>query len=116
MDFAISLKNLCFKSFHGVLPHEREYGNEFIVNLTVKVPVKNSLEDDIDNTVSYVSLFEIVSSEMEIASNLLETVLLRIVSSIKAKFPFISGGVISIEKRYPPIRKMVGSAEVSLSF
>lgn len=117
MEFEISLNNLSFYSYHGLYEEEKKYGNEFRVNLSVfYIASGDSGNDNIDSTVSYVDLFQIVNEEMEKPRNLLETVALSIVATIKSRFTEINKGKISIEKVHPPIPGMLGSASVSLIF
>ena len=117
MEFRISLNNLIFYGYHGVLEEERKLGNEFIVNLSVWVPIDSKAEmDSIDSTVSYAELYEIVKQEMDNPVNLLETICLKISRGIKSRFPQLIKGEIRIEKLRPPISGMIGSASVSLEF
>lgn len=117
MEFEISLNNLKFNAYHGVLEEERKIGNEFVVNLAVKIPVDPQIsQDELQNTVSYSDLFDIVKEEMEKTRNLLETVTIEIAKRIKSEFPNVVNGRISIEKTHPPIPGIIGSAEVRLNF
>lgn len=117
MEFEISLNNLHFYSHHGILEHEKQFGNEFLVDLMVKIPYSETIEkDDLAATVSYADLYDIVAKEMENPRNLLEKVASSIVSGIKARFSQIKGGYIRIEKVRPPIPGMLGSASVRLQF
>lgn len=117
MEFEISLNNLRFYSYHGVFNEERVTGNEFEVNLTIKLPYKEEMnEDRLDYTVSYADLFSIVKKEMDRPRKLLETVAIEIVKGIQRKFPELKGGSIEIEKKRPPIPEMIGTASVKLIF
>lgn len=117
MEFEISLKNVRFYAFHGVLDEERETGNEFVVNFSVLIPFSDQIgEDNIADTVSYAELYEIIAQEMAEPRNLLETVAFSIVKKVKSRFPEILRGHISIEKSRPPIPSMLGQAVVTLHF
>ncbi|MCH5241377.1 MAG: dihydroneopterin aldolase [Muribaculaceae bacterium] len=117
MEYKISLKNLSFYSYHGVLEEERKIGNEFRVSLSVFIPYNQEIiNDDLSATVSYADLYEIVKAEMGSPKKLLETVAQRIVAEIKAGFPQIIRGEVTIEKIHPPIPSMLGSASVTLLF
>ena len=117
MEFEISLKDLRFFARHGVMPFEREMGNEFKVDLLIKLPCDDRFEDDsLDNTVSYADLFEIVADEMNTPRKLLETVALNIAKKIRNYYPQVMKGKITIEKMRPPIVGMIGKAAVSLEF
>ena len=86
----IELNDLEFYAYHGVYEEEREKGNSFIVNLSVRgdFPMAVS-DDDLSATIDYEKLFSLVQHEMEIPSNLLEHVVGRIRTSIKDEFPEI---------------------------
>ena len=117
MDLEISLNHLRFYAYHGVLPEETKNGNEFEVNLSVSMPYDEKMAaDDPENILSYVSLYEIVESRMNIPVKLLETVVSGIVNDIRERFPEVTKGRVSIEKKHPPIPGMLGSASVALNF
>ena len=117
MEYKICLNNLHFYSFIGVAEEERKIGNEFKVSLTVFIPYSEEIEkDEIEATVSYADLFEIIKEEMGVKRKLLEKTASEISRHIRQKFPQIKNGEITIEKVHPPIPGMLGSASVSLLF
>ena len=117
LEFEIKLNDLRFFAYHGLLPHEKEYGNEFIVNLSVIIPFIEGVEkDDLDKSVSYADLYGIIEEEFARPQNLLESVAYKIYRRIKDLSPLIKSGIISIEKVHPPIPSIIGSASVSLKF
>lgn len=117
MELEISLNDLRFYAYHGVMEEERKNGNEFIVSLSIYIPFDEGLrEDNIESTISYSDLYEIVSEEMKIPHNLLEKVALSIKERVTHKFPEILKGNIKIEKVRPPIPGMLGTASITLNF
>lgn len=117
MEFEISLNNLRFYANHGVLEEETKLGNEFIVDLSVKLLcIEYPFPDELRSTVSYADLYEIVVEEMKQPRKLLENVAYSIVSRIREKYKQVNGGFIRIEKVRPPIPGMIGSASVRLNF
>ena len=117
MEFEITLNDLVFYSYIGVLEEEKKIGNEFRVSVSVFLPYKEEiLNDNISSTVSYAELYDIVHKQMQIEYNLLEKVAAEIAKSIKYRYPQISRGKVSIEKKHPPIPGMIGSAIVALNF
>ena len=75
MNSYIFLDNVRFFAYHGVGQQEREVGNEFVINLKLKVDIARAAEtDDVTHTVSYADVYENVKAEMEIPSKLLEHV------------------------------------------
>lgn len=117
MEFEISLKSLRFHSYHGVLPQENRVGNEFIVDITLRIPYREEIADDnLAATISYADVYSVVSEEMAKPRALLETVADSICKRLKADFPMILGGFVSICKSVPPIANISGSAGVKLIF
>ena len=83
MNSYIFLDNVRFFAYHGVGQQEREVGNEFVINLKLKVDIARAAEtDDVTHTVSYADVYENVKAEMEIPSKLLEHVCGRIVKRL----------------------------------
>ena len=117
MEFEISLRNVRFYSYHGVMEEETRLGNEFMVDLSVCTDVNKTIStDNLECTISYAELFEIVKEKMEEPCKLLEKVCLLIAEEIKSRFPMVKRGSVSIEKVRPPIHEMLGSALVKLNF
>lgn len=117
-EFQIRLEDVRFFSYHGVFEHERNHGNEYIVNLSVKYTPhddNSALSDSIENTISYVDLFNIVKDEMAIPRSLLETVASSIAFKVKDRFPFSSKVECKITKSTPPIPSFLGSASVTFT-
>ena len=104
-----------FRAFHGVLPVEGVVGNEFSVAVTLSyhLATEAPVDDDIEGTVSYADVFEIVKEEMKTSSRLLEHVAWRIARSLVSLFPSIRSLRVRVEKVAPPIAGMEGPAAVS---
>ena len=117
MEFEISLDNLRFHAYHGVFPQENMVGNEFVVDLSIRIPVpENAGEDDPESTISYADMFNIVAEEMKQPRKLMETVAERIRWRLVRDFPQIISGNIKICKSVPPIANISGSASVRIIF
>ena len=60
-------------------PQENIIGNEYIINLKLKVDISQAIQtDDVVDTVNYAEIHEAVKAEMSIPSKLLEHVCGRI--------------------------------------
>ena len=71
----ILLKDICCFAYHGVAPQENIIGNEYIINLKLKVDISQAIQtDDVVDTVNYAEIHEAVKAEMSIPSKLLEHV------------------------------------------
>ena len=110
------LENLTFYAYHGVFPEENIVGNTFVVTLSVDVDLQKASEtDNLDDTINYQLLYDIVKTEMQIQSKLIEHVAGRILRAVISKFPQITKTEIQLKKLNPPISGQVESATVILS-
>lgn len=110
---SIYLKNLQFRSHHGIYEQEKILGNIFIVNLKVKyqptsLPIKN-----IEQTINYEDLFSLLEKRMLVATELLETLVTEIAEEIFYIYKNIEEVYISITKQNPPIVSFTGNVAVS---
>lgn len=111
----ISLNRLRFHARHGVLPQERATGGEFIVSVRAKYLFDKALEsDNVDDTINYAEIFEIINKEMLTPSCLLEHLAGRIGRSIFNRMPMIESLDITVEKTNPPMGADSDGAAVEL--
>ena len=116
MTTKIIIDKMHFHAFHGVMPHEREVGNEFEVGLTLELDVTRAIESDrIEDTISYADLFKLVKEEMDIPSRLIERVAGRILRRIKAEYPQILALEVRVAKMNPPVGGLMKKAEIVLT-
>lgn len=108
----INLKDCRFFARHGVFPRERIAGNEFKVSVSLTYTPSNIQDDNLDSTISYADLYEIVKREMEIPRNLLESVAASIATEACKQWQQISRINVSITKIAPPVSGMIGEASV----
>ena len=117
MTLEISLEGVRFRAFHGVFDFEKVRGNDFIVDLSIRVPWKEeNLTDDLSTTISYADLYEVVKEEMNTPRDLIETVATQIRNRICERWPEVIEGFVKITKEKPPIPDFQGKASVRLSF
>lgn len=100
----IYLNGIRFHASHGVMPQERTVGADFVVDVRVGCDITHAmLTDDVDNTVSYADVFEVVKREMKRPSGLLEHVAGRIGEALFAEFPALASVDLSVTKCNPPM-------------
>ena len=69
----VYLRKLHFHAFIGVLEQERLTGNDYEVDLRLKVDVARAMEtDDVNATVNYAEAYNVVASVMAEPCNLVE--------------------------------------------
>jgi dihydroneopterin aldolase len=111
----IELEGMEFKAYHGCLPQEKVRGNNFIVDFRGELDLSTAAEsDNLDDTLNYADIYDIVSEEMSIPSELLENVAGRIVKSIAARFPQLESFSIRVSKSKPPVEGTVQWSRVTL--
>lgn len=119
MKTSIKLERMRFYAYHGVMVQERKVGNDFEVTLEVCYPFEKALySDNLEDTLDYSKLYDIVAREMSVPSQLLEHVAGRIISAIKKEIPTVKSGELLISKLHPPFKcdMPAGSASVKVSW
>ncbi len=107
------LENIQFHAYHGVFPEENIIGNTFVVTLTVDADLQKASEtDDLEDTLNYQLLYDIVKTEMQIQSKLIEHVAGRILRTIMNVFPQVNRAEVQLKKLNPPLGGQVESATV----
>ena len=113
----ITLRNVRFHAFHGVLPQERQVGGDFLVNLRVGYPIEKAMEsDEVGDTLNYATLFNLIQREMNVPSQLLEHVAGRIVKAITTAFPAVTSIDLELTKQNPPMGADGDGAGVEVHF
>ena len=116
-DGYISLRNVRFRAFHGVLPQERRVGGDFLVTVRVGYPLERAMEtDNVDDTLDYSALYALVEREMAEPSKLLEHVAGRIVKAITTSFPEVTSVDLELTKLNPPMGADSEGAAVEVHF
>ena len=79
----ITVEGIRLYAYHGHLPEEAELGGHFIVNVWVTADTSEvEKTDDLNHTVDYVRIIELVKEQMAIRSNMIEHPAKRIVDAI----------------------------------
>jgi 7,8-dihydroneopterin aldolase/epimerase/oxygenase len=100
----ISLSGMEFFAYHGCFAEEQIIGNKFIVDLEFFASTDHAEKtDDLTKTVNYQKVYDLVKTEMEIKSKLLEHVARRIQDSLYKNFPNIGSSKITVSKINPPL-------------
>ena len=79
----ITVEGIRVFAYHGHLPEEAKLGGNFIVNAWVKADTSEvEKTDDLNDTVDYVKIIDIVKEQMAIRSDMIEQPARRIVDAI----------------------------------
>lgn len=100
----IDIENMEFYAFHGCFAEEAAIGTNFSVDLRAELDTSLAQKtDSIDDTVSYLDIYQTVKRQMEIPSHLLEHVAERISTSVLDEFPAIQKIWVKVTKLNPPL-------------
>ncbi len=111
----IYLEDIKIYAYHGVLSEENIIGTYYILNVEIHTDLWKAAEsDDLNDTISYADINDIIHDEMKIKSKLLEQVAGRIISKIHEKFPQIDHIKLKVTKTAPPMRGEMKGASIEL--
>ena len=101
----IVMKNMRFVSHSGVLPKEKEEGQEFVVTLTLEIKdIPGCRSDDLLDTVNYAAVFELVRDYVEdVSCNLIEYMAEHIIRKVMSAFTQVEKITCEIQKPNAPI-------------
>lgn len=111
-ETTISLENLRIFAYHGYYPEERIIGQYFYVSVKVKLS-NNPTQNDLNESLDYVKLAEIIQLEMRESRSLLETVLEEILQKILQVQSNIATVELEIRKPNLALKGMVVDSKVS---
>ncbi len=114
-DDRIVLTGLRVYGFHGVYPHERRHGQDFVVDAEIEMDLSPAAaSDDVSDTLHYgelaTALASIVGGE---PVNLLETLAVRLIDACLT-FPLVSAATVTVHKPNAPIAEAFTDVSVRL--
>jgi dihydroneopterin aldolase len=111
----IQLNDIHFFGYHGLYKEETKLGNNFIVNMYIKYTPSQNKTTDIDETIDYVKVYELVKARMQKPTPLLETIVEDIVYTILAQYPIAQKVHVQITKEKVYVNNINGNMSVSLT-
>ena len=116
----ISLSDIRFHAYHGVLPQERQIGGDYSLTLRLQLEADPAAveRDELSGTVDYAAVYDVAREEMQIPSQLLEHVCGRIARRVLRDFERVQAVSVSLTKMAPPIPGMTSAGatvELTLS-
>ena len=112
----IALEGMEFHAYHGCFAEEQVTGNTFYVDIYFDTDTSMAEDtDDLNETVNYAEVYEIIKSQMELKSKLLEHVGKRIIDAITKRFPEVETIELKVSKMNPPIGGKVDNISVILT-
>lgn len=99
----ITLEGIRVFAYHGHLAEEGVLGGHFILNIQIELDTSLvEKTDNLNDTVDYVTIIEIVKKEMAIRSLMIEHAARRVVTAILG-INKVKKVKVEIEKKSPPI-------------
>ena len=111
----IEIENMEFYAFHGCFAEEAAIGTHFSVDLCAELDTSKAQQtDSIDDTVSYLDIYQSVKRQMEVPSHLLEHVAERIVNAVLEEFSPITHVRVKVKKLNPPLGGKMKSVSLTI--
>lgn len=100
----ISIEGMEFFAYHGCFKEEQVIGTKFNIDLFLTVDTsKAEHSDKLHDTINYQEVFQLIKSEMQVTSKLLEHVGRRILNNVKTAYPQVEKATLKIRKLNPPL-------------
>lgn len=111
----ITVRDISFYGYHGVLPEERQKGQEFLTTVKIYTDMRRAAEtDDLQEAVDYSQAVETVQEIITGSPvNLLETLAGRIAAGL-TEIPGVAEAEVEVSKPRPPLAAVTGRAGVSI--
>lgn len=111
----IFVNDIQLHAYHGVMPQEQLTGNDYLVSVSAQYPIDKAITtDDVQHTLNYAMVYDIVKEEMGISSKLVEHVAGRIAQHLMKHFADISAVQVRITKLNPPMGAQCAGAGVEV--
>ncbi|HTH82162.1 MAG TPA: dihydroneopterin aldolase [Mucilaginibacter sp.] len=113
----VALHGAEFFAWHGFYPEEQKTGNNFIVDIEVEfTPGDNIHDDELNNTVNYELLYDMICEEMKLTKKLIETVAQTIIDRVKQQYTFVDSIELTIKKLNPLVGAKTKYSSVTIKY
>ena len=105
----ILIEGVKLYAYHGCLEEEAIIGGNYVIDIEIKANLDEAIKtDDLNNTVDYMKVYQIVRREMKIRSNLIEHAANRIARALLNELKKAEEVAVNVTKLNPPVN---GEAE-----
>lgn len=112
----IIIQDLEVYAFHGCKQSERNTGGQYLVSVILHCNIGNCIEtDNLEDTVDYGKVIDLIRNEMQIPSNLIEHVAGRIQKKILQTFDKVSKVEVVVKKKILPLDASLNYVAVEIS-
>ena len=113
-QITLSLLDLRFFAYHGWYASETQQGQPFQVDLWVTYPEPDNALENLEQTIDYTIVYEMLKAQMENPRKLLEDLAQSILGELHARFSQVSELKIHIQKISPPVAGLDGRLGIQL--
>ena len=115
MEYRITLHRMEFRALHGCYELERRVGNRFTVDLEITAELGDAArEDDVEQTVNYLTVYEVVREQMGRTQRTLERVAANVIDALYASFGQVRRVRCTVAKLAPPLGGKIEKVSVTL--
>jgi dihydroneopterin aldolase len=116
MSDAIFVSGLLIHAHHGVMEHESEVGQRFVIDLELSIDLKNAAHSDkLVDTVSYAAIVETASRAFTAQSyRLVEAAAGAVADALMAAFAGVNAVRVTVRKPHAPIAAIFADVGVTL--
>jgi len=113
MKGKVALSGMAFYGYHGYYVEENKLGNHYTVDLVVETEFKR-MDDNLESTLNYETLYKTTAEIMEKPLKLLETLAFHIGKKILSENESAINVLVRVNKQQPPIGALCDKAFVEL--
>ncbi|MDX2445410.1 MAG: dihydroneopterin aldolase [Bacteroidales bacterium] len=111
----IQIEQMEFYAYHGHFKEEQIVGNKFLVDLSIETDMAlASVSDDLKDAVNYQRAYQLVKTEMEKKSHLLENIARRILDVLFEELSGIEEISVQVSKMNPPVGGKMDCVSVTM--
>ncbi len=112
----IIVEGIKLYAYHGCLEEEGKIGADYTVDVIMETDFSEAAQtDDLNKTIDYVVVYNIVKTQMAIRSKLLEQVGQRIVNELKKEFTALKKLEVKVTKLNPPMNGNVEKVSIVIA-
>jgi dihydroneopterin aldolase len=111
----INIEGINLYAYHGCLEEEALIGGHYVVDVFMRYDFSAAEQtDELEKTIDYCRVYELVKKEMAVRSKLIEQVCARIYNSTKSEFSQLQYLKVKVTKLSPPMNGDVDKVSVEI--
>lgn len=113
----INIHNMTFYTYNGVLDEEKKLGQKIEIDISIDFPIESVVKnDDLNTTISYVNVFNVVKKFVENNSfNLIESLANNLLNNLLNEFKKANLITLKVRKYSVPINGIFDNVEIEVS-